>query len=71
MTKEESIERFERYLMGEKRSFNTIREYKSIVKNFLNFVNKEPEKITIDGIEKYREYMAIEKSTASRQYISQ
>jgi len=61
MTKEESIERFERYLMGEKRSFNTIKEYKSIVKNFLNFINKEPEKITIDDIEKYREYMAIEK----------
>ncbi|MBD6956312.1 MAG: site-specific tyrosine recombinase/integron integrase [Thermoplasmata archaeon] len=57
----EIIERFERYLMGEKRSYNTIKEYRSIVKNFLNFINKDPEDITQDDIEKYREYMAIEK----------
>ncbi|MGC8709057.1 MAG: site-specific tyrosine recombinase/integron integrase [Thermoplasmata archaeon] len=57
----EIIERFERYLMGEKRSYNTIKEYRSIVKNFLNFINKDPEDITQDDIDKYREYMAIEK----------
>lgn len=61
MTDAETVMRFERYLMGEKRSYNTVREYRSIVKNFLDYVKKAPDEITLDDIEKYREYMAIEK----------
>ncbi len=61
MTLEDIIEKFDRYLMAEKRSYNTIKEYRSIVKNFLNFVNKEMKEIAYEDVERYREYMAIEK----------
>ncbi|MEM3850616.1 MAG: tyrosine-type recombinase/integrase [Thermoplasmata archaeon] len=61
MTELEIIEKFNRHLMSEKRSYNTIKEYKSIVKNFLNFINKDIKDITLEDVEKYKEYMAIEK----------
>ncbi len=62
------IKKFENYLLAQKKSRNTVREYKSLVKNFLEFEKKDPIHISIEDVEKYREYLVIEKH-ASKQTI--
>ncbi len=62
------IKKFENYLLAQKKSRNTVREYKSLVKNFLEFEKKDPTNISIEDIENYREYLVIEKH-ASKQTI--
>lgn len=71
MTGIDYIEKFVNFLNGEKKSQNTIREYRSIVKRFLEFIKKDPLDIDQDDIEKFREYMAVEKKYSKQTiYIS-
>jgi len=62
------IKKFENYLLAQKKSRNTVKEYKSLVKNFIEFEKKDPIHISIEDVEKYREYLVIEKR-ASKQTI--
>jgi len=71
MTGIDYIEKFVNFLNGEKKSQNTTREYRSIVKQFLEFIKKDPLDIDQDDIEKFREYMAVEKKYSKQTiYIS-
>lgn len=71
MTEIDYIKKFVNFLNGEKKSQNTIKEYRSIVKQFLEFIKKEPLDIDQDDIEKFREYMAVEKKYSKQTiYIS-
>lgn len=49
------IKNFENYMIGERKSLNTIKEYKSLVRDFINYINKKPEDINDFDIEDYRE----------------
>ncbi|MGC8584607.1 MAG: site-specific tyrosine recombinase/integron integrase [Thermoplasmata archaeon] len=61
------ITKFRNYLMGEKKSMNTVKTYVSIVKNFLNFVNNENiEEINMEDIERYKEYLSVNKNMSKQ-----
>ncbi len=60
------VKRFENYLLAQKKSRNTVKEYKSIVKNFLDYEKKDPKNISMDDIEKYREYLVINKQSSKQ-----
>ncbi|MGC8992983.1 MAG: tyrosine-type recombinase/integrase, partial [Thermoplasmata archaeon] len=66
------INRFQNYLMGEKKSKNTVKTYISLVKEFLEFTNgKDIGKITIEDIENYKEYLSINKNMSKQSiYLS-
>ncbi len=60
------VKRFENYLLAQKKSKNTVREYKSLVKNFLEYENKDPKNISMEDIENYREYLVIKKQSSKQ-----
>ena len=61
------ITKFRNYLMGEKKSMNTVKTYVSIVKNFLDFVNNENiEEINMEDIERYKEYLSVNKNMSKQ-----
>lgn len=71
MTDEIIVEKFINYLNGEKKSQNTIKEYSSLVKMFLNYINKDPKEIGLEDIEHFKEYLSIEKNYSKQSiYIS-
>lgn len=58
---ETHISPFQRYLEGDKRSPGTVKRYTLIVRRMLNEINKDPEKITAEDLEQYKQYLAIQK----------
>ncbi len=71
MTAPNYLDKFVNYLNGEKKSQNTIREYKSQINQFLNFINKDPKEVVVEDIERYKEYIAVEKKYSKQSiYIS-
>ncbi|SMD30256.1 site-specific tyrosine recombinase/integron integrase [Picrophilus oshimae] len=65
------IKNFENYMIGERKSLNTIKEYKSLVRDFINYINKKPEDINDFDIEDYKRHLAVDKRySKSSQYLS-
>jgi integrase/recombinase XerD len=56
-----ALEKYKDALLGDKKSENTVREYINIVENFLEYVKKDPEKVTSEDIEEYKVYLAVER----------
>jgi len=61
---EKNVKEFADYLVGNKRSKYTIKQYTHFVYHFLKFVGKEPEKICADDVEHFKQYLAVEKEYA-------
>ncbi|MCD6275918.1 MAG: tyrosine-type recombinase/integrase [Thermoplasmata archaeon] len=55
------IMEYERYLEGEKRSENTIKEYAHFVKDMLLHLKKRAEEITAQDLKKYKMYLSTKK----------
>jgi len=66
MTNKNYVEKFVNFLNGEKKSQNTIKEYRSIVSQFLSYVNKDPYEIDMGDVEKYREFLAVDKKSSKQ-----
>lgn len=68
---DQELERFISYMIGERKSPYTIKEYKFLVGNFLDFINKPLESINVDDIENYKNYLALKKKySKSSQYLA-
>ncbi|MEW5759547.1 MAG: site-specific tyrosine recombinase/integron integrase [Candidatus Thermoplasmatota archaeon] len=57
----EIIEKYKEYLLGDKKSLNTVKKYCYVVEKMLYWLGKEPDKVGAEDLEKYKEYLAIEK----------
>lgn len=55
------IEKFKRWLNGERKSRYTVTEYSMLARDFLRFTGKAPSEIGYDDIEGYKAYLALEK----------
>lgn len=55
------LESYKEYLISEKKSVWTVRQYVFVVRNFLDFVSKPVESLTLEDIEKYKIYLVLEK----------
>ena len=58
MVPEEELQRFSSYMVGERKSPNTVKEYRFLVSVFLKFVGKSLEECTTDDIENYKHHLA-------------
>ncbi len=71
MNLETEIRSFERFMVSERKSFYTIKEYKFLLSGFLNFVKKDVKNITNDDIENYKDYIVnTKKYSKASQYLS-
>lgn len=61
---EKIVEEFSEHLTGDKRSKYTVKQYSHFLFHFLKFVDKNLEKITAEDIERFKQYLAIEKQYA-------
>ncbi|MCX8173692.1 MAG: tyrosine-type recombinase/integrase [Thermoplasmata archaeon] len=61
---EKTVEEFREHLAGDKRSKYTVKQYSHFLLHFLRFINKEPEKVSAEDIERFKQYLAIEKQYA-------
>lgn len=71
MDTEKEVARFSSYMIGERKSPHTIKEYKFLVSLFLNFINKDLETCSTDDIENFKNYLAsVKKYSKSSQYLA-
>ncbi len=71
MNLETEIRSFERFMVSERKSFYTIKEYKFLLSGFLNFVKKDVKNITNKDIENYKDYIVnTKKYSKASQYLS-
>lgn len=71
METREEINRFSSYMLGERKSPYTIKEYSFLVSVFLGFTGKTPEKCTVDDIENYKNFLATKKKySKTSQYLA-
>ncbi len=71
MNLETEIRSFERFMVSERKSFYTIKEYKFLLSGFLNFVKKDIKNITNKDIENYKDYIVnTKKYSKASQYLS-
>ncbi|MGC8913188.1 MAG: site-specific tyrosine recombinase/integron integrase [Thermoplasmata archaeon] len=61
---EKAVKEFREHLIGDRRSKYTIKQYSHFVFHFLRFVGKKPEDVTTNDIERFKQYLAIEKEYA-------
>ncbi|MEM0139242.1 MAG: tyrosine-type recombinase/integrase [Ferroplasma sp.] len=62
---------FERFMITERKSFYTIKEYKFIISGFLRFCGKEIKNIGADDIENYKNFIVAEKGySKASQYLA-
>ncbi|MEM3413765.1 MAG: tyrosine-type recombinase/integrase [Thermoplasmata archaeon] len=61
---ERIVEEFREHLAGDKRSRYTVKQYTHFLRHFLRFTGKKPEKIEAEDIERFKQYLAIEKEYA-------
>ncbi|GGM69537.1 recombinase XerC [Thermogymnomonas acidicola] len=57
----DAIDAFKTYLIGERRSRYTIRSYISMVREFLEFLGRKEIAVDEEDIERYKEFLAVEK----------
>ena len=68
---DQDLERFTSYMIGERKSPYTIKEYRFLVGMFLQFTAKPLQSIGVEDIEKYKNYLALErKYSKSSQYLA-
>lgn len=71
MRTEDEIDRFSSFMLGERKSPHTIKEYRFLVSVFLNFTEKTPDKCSIDDIEDYKHFLATKKKySKTSQYLA-
>ncbi len=67
----EDIESFRSYMIGERKSPYTVKEYAFLVSLFLKFVKKKPENCTPSDIERFKRYVTTEKKyKKTSQYLA-
>jgi len=62
--RENIVEQFRDWLEGDKRSKYTVKQYTHFVRHFLEIIKKDPQDISAEDIEKFKQYLAIEKGYA-------
>ncbi len=71
MNLETEIRSFERFMVSERKSLYTVKEYKFLISGFLNFVNKDIKNINSEDIENYKNYIVTTKKySKASQYLS-
>jgi integrase/recombinase XerD len=67
----QDLERFTSYMIGERKSPYTIKEYRFLVGMFLDFTGKPLKSVTTEDIEKYKNYLAVGRNySKSSQYLA-
>ncbi|KJE49386.1 MULTISPECIES: site-specific tyrosine recombinase/integron integrase [Acidiplasma] len=68
---DDEIQKFQKFLLSERRSPYTVKEYASLVNNFLGFINKDINSVSAEDIEEYKSYLALTKNySKASQYLS-
>ncbi len=71
MEAERELERFSSFMMGERKSPHTIKEYRFLVSIFLHFIKKPFEKCSVEDIEAYKHFLAsVKKYSKTTQYLA-
>lgn len=64
------VDKFSSWMEGERKSPNTVRQYRFLVSSFLSSVNKKPSEITRDDIERFKSHIAVDrKYSKATQYL--
>ncbi|PYB67762.1 MULTISPECIES: site-specific tyrosine recombinase/integron integrase [unclassified Thermoplasma] len=67
----EYLAKFVEYMTGERKSRYTIKEYRFLVGQFLEFMRKDPSEVTPMDIERYKNYLAVKlKYSKTSQYLA-
>ena len=65
------LERFISYMIGERKSPYTIKQYRFLVGHFLKFTGKTLQSVNTEDIEKYKNFLALEKKySKNSQYLA-
>lgn len=71
MEAQKELEKFSSYMMGERKSPHTIKEYKFLVAIFLGFLKKPIEECSVEDIESYKHFLAsVKKYSKTTQYLA-
>lgn len=71
MEAQKDLEKFSSYMLGERKSPHTIKEYSFLVSIFLDFLKKPLEKCSVEDIESYKHYLAsVKKYSKTTQYLA-
>lgn len=71
MEENQALDAFESYMLAERKSAYTIKEYLFLVKHFLGFVGKDLKLVDASDIERFKKYLATEKNySKSSQYLA-
>lgn len=64
-------EKFESYLIGERKSRNTVRQYSYLAKDFLHFIDKPLPDVDDEDVEKYKHYLvSVKKYSKASQHLA-
>ena len=65
------LKSFERFMITERKSFYTIKEYKFLISGFLSYCDKDISVISFEDIENYKNFIVIEKQySKASQYLA-
>lgn len=68
---EKELRSFERFMITERKSFYTIKEYKFLISGFLSYCNKDISSINFEDIENYKNFIVTEKNySKASQYLA-
>ncbi len=71
MSIKSEITSFERFMITERKSFYTIKEYKFLITGFLEFCSKDFKSINFEDIENYKHHIVVEKKySKASQYLA-
>jgi integrase/recombinase XerD len=71
MNSQGELRSFERFMITERKSFYTIKEYKFLISGFLSYCNKDISSINFEDIENYKNFIVTEKQySKSSQYLA-
>ena len=71
MDVERELKSFERFMITERKSFYTIKEYKFLISGFLSYCNKDIAVVSFEDIENYKNFIVIEKRySKASQYLA-
>ncbi len=65
------LKSFERFMITERKSYYTIKEYKFLISGFLSYCNKDVSSIDFDDLENYKNFIVTEKQySKASQYLA-
>ena len=71
MNNQGELRSFERFMITERKSFYTIKEYKFLISGFLSYCNKDISSINFEDIENYKNFIVTEKQySKASQYLA-